>query len=543
MNAYRGNIVDIENRRIFKGEVIVDRGVICSITEKDVEESTYILPGLVDAHMHIESTMVVPSSFARMAVRCGTVGVVADPHEIANVMGVDGIDYMIQNAKKAPLKCFFGVPSCVPATPFESSGAVLDSSIVDALLQRDDLHFLAEMMNFPGVVYNDEEVHKKIKSALKYGKRIDGHAPGLQGEDLTKYAAASITTDHECFSYEEAVSKIKLGMKILIREGSSAKNFESLYQLIDEYPEDVMLCTDDSHPEDLIEVGHVDKIVRMGVKKGVDIFNLLRAATLNPIDHYALNIGKGRVGDVADFIVVDNLKGFNILKTIIGGECVFDQGKVLFDAVDECPVNRFDRDKISLNDLSVELKSGDKIRVITVEDGELITGQKIVEIAKYKDEISFIGEEDILKMVVLSRYDNTPVQVGFIQNFGLKRGAVASSVAHDSHNIIAAGIDDESILHVINELIKNKGGLVIGDKNETDSLPLEVAGLMSLKGGEEVANTYKRLLKKAADMGTNLKSPFMTLAFMSLLVIPELKLGDKGLFDVNQFNFVDLKVK
>jgi len=501
--------------------------------------------------VHIESSMTVPSVFARMVVARGTVAVVSDPHEIANVMGEEGIDYMLEDAGKVPLKIYFGVPSCVPATPFESSGAVLDADAVDRLLARDDLHYLSEMMNFPGVVMGFPEVMAKLESAKKYGKKIDGHAPGLRGDDLQKYVNAGISTDHESFTYEEAVEKIKLGMKILIREGSSARNFETLHKLIDEYPESVMLCTDDSHPDTLIYEGHIDKLLRRGQEEGLDIYNLIRAAVINPVEHYGLDVGMLREGDPADFIIIDNLKSFNVMKTFINGNCVYDNGKVLF-SVEKAPVkNVFNRGKISIDDIKLTLpdsgikgeqmeKQIKKIRVIVAQDGELVTGQELVLPKTENGNLVSDPGRDILKMVVLSRYANDPAQIGFIKNMGLKKGAIASSIAHDSHNIIAVGARDEDIVRAVNRLVENRGGIVVGTAENLLDLPLEVSGLMSTLDGKEVAARYEQLNEEAGKLGTSLMSPFMTLSFMSLLVIPELKLGDKGLFDVTKFEFVEL---
>jgi adenine deaminase len=547
MKKYMGIIVDAVFRRQFKGEITVENGKITSIKEKEHDNEHYILPGLVDAHVHIESSMTVPSVFARMAIAKGTVAVVSDPHEIANVMGEEGIEFMLENSKRSPLKIYFGVPSCVPATPFESSGAVLDAEAVDRLLAKEELCYLSEMMNFPGVILGFPDVMAKLESAKKHGKVIDGHAPGLRGADLQKYIGAGISTDHECFEYEEAVEKIKLGMKILIREGSSARNFETLHRLIDEYPESVMLCTDDSHPDTLIYEGHIDKLIRRGQERGLDIYNLVRAAVFNPVKHYGLNVGLLREGDPADFIIVDDLKSFNVLSTFIGGECVYDKGKVLFPLEKVPAKNVFNRNKISVDDVKLGLPPAEadkeqikKIRAIVARDGELVTGQELFLPSIKNGSLVSDPARDILKMVVLSRYADDPVQIGFIKNMGLKKGAIASSIAHDSHNIIAAGATDKDIVEAVNRLVENKGGIVVGTAENLLDLPLEVAGLMSTLSGEEVASRYQMLNEEARRLGISLKSPFMTLAFMSLLVIPELKLGDKGLFDVMKFEFVEL---
>jgi adenine deaminase len=549
MKTYQGIILDAFSRRQFKGEIAVENGKIIRVEEKEHDNEQYILPGLVDAHVHIESSMTVPSVFARMAVARGTVAVVSDPHEIANVMGEEGIDYMLEDSRKAPLKIFFGVPSCVPATPFESAGAVLDSEAVDRLLARNDLYYLSEMMNFPGVISGFPEVMAKLESAKKYGKVVDGHAPGLRGADLQKYVSAGISTDHECFTYEEAVEKIKLGMKVKIREGSSARNFETLYRLIDEYPELVMLCTDDSHPDTLIYEGHIDKLIKRGQEKGLDIYNLIQAAVINPVEHYGLNVGMLREGDSADFIIVDDLKSFNVLSTFIDGDCVYNEGNVLFPMEKISAKNVFNRSKISIEDVKLAVPPAEKnreqmrkIRVIVAQDGELITGQEPALPKVENGNLVSDPDRDILKLVVLSRYRNDPVQIGFIKNIGLKKGAIASSIAHDSHNIIAVGVADKDIIEAVNRLVENRGGIVVGTTEHLLDLPLEVSGLMSTWSGEEVASRYELLNAEARRLGTSLESPFMTLAFMSLLVIPELKLGDKGLFDVTKFEFVELFV-
>jgi len=549
MKTYQGIILDAFSRRQFKGEIAVENGKIIRVEEKEHDNERYILPGLVDAHVHIESSMTVPSVFARMAVARGTVAVVSDPHEIANVMGEEGIDYMLEDSRKAPLKIFFGVPSCVPATPFESAGAVLDSEAVDRLLARKDLYYLSEMMNFPGVISGFPEVMAKLESAKKYGKVVDGHAPGLRGADLQKYVSAGISTDHECFTYEEAVEKIKLGMKVKIREGSSARNFETLYRLIDEYPELVMLCTDDSHPDTLIYEGHIDKLIKRGQEKGLDIYNLIQAAVINPVEHYGLNVGMLREGDSADFIIVDDLKSFNVLSTFIDGDCVYNEGNVLFPMEKISAKNVFNRSKISIENVKLAVPPAEKnreqmrkIRVIVAQDGELITGQEPALPKVENGNLVSDPDRDILKLVVLSRYRNDPVQIGFIKNIGLKKGAIASSIAHDSHNIIAVGVADKDIIEAVNRLVENRGGIVVGTTEHLLDLPLEVSGLMSTWSGEEVASRYELLNAEARRLGTSLESPFMTLAFMSLLVIPELKLGDKGLFDVTKFEFVELFV-
>lgn len=543
MFTIEGNIVDVINNTITQGVVIVHQGRIQEIISTNKSYGSYILPGLIDAHVHIESSMLTPQQFGKLIVSRGTVGTVSDPHEIANVLGIYGINYMIDNAKLSPLKFNFGVPSCVPATSFETAGSVIGVEDIEDFLNRNEICCLSEMMNYPGVIHRNEDVMAKLNCALKVCKPIDGHAPNIKGEDLASYINAGISTDHECSSLEEAVEKIKLGMKIQIREGSAAKNFESLHPLINLYPESVMLCTDDSHPEDIINEGHIDKIIKKGIKKGLNIFNLLKAATINPVMHYNLNIGLLRVKDPADFIVVDNLNDFNVLQTYINGVKLFDRGKLHFKLRGfPIEINNFKRKNVAISDIKVKAVS-DKIQVIEVEDGELITRSVI---KKAKVESGFIVPDiknDIIKLVVINRYDDISAPaIGFIKNTGIKKGAFGSSIAHDSHNLIIAGTSDVDIMNCINTLIENNGGLVVCSGSETTILPLEVAGLMTNKDGVQVAEQYNVVKQKVHGLGSKLKAPFMTLSFMSLLVIPELKLGDKGLFDVNKFEFTSLFV-
>lgn len=535
-----GKIVDIIGRRIFNAEIEIVDGVISAITETKKEHQNYILPGLVDSHVHIESSMLIPSSFARAAVRNGTVATVSDPHEIANVMGLEGVQYMIENGKRTPFKFYFGAPSCVPATPFETSGAVIDSEMIKDLMNSEDIYYLAEMMNFPGVIYNDDEVIKKIKYANDSDKPIDGHAPGLSGEGLDKYASKNITTDHECTNVQEAIEKIKKGIKIQIREGSAAKDFENLFPLLKTHPKHVMFCTDDCHPDDLLK-GHINKTISRAIKKGADVFDVISAATINPKNHYKLDTGLLQKGDPADLIIVDNLQDFNVLKTYINGEVVFDNGEVLLDKLEEKAINNFSCSKLNANDISVQSQT-DKIKVIVAKDGDLLTGKELIEPKVLNGEIVSDVENDILKIVVVNRYNDSKPQVGFIKNFNLNKGAIAGSIAHDSHNIIAIGTSDKEIVNAINKIIENKGGIVAVNEDSIKELKLDVAGLMSTGEAEEVATKYHEVHTMAKELGSKLTAPFMTMAFMALLVIPELKIGDKGLFDVSKFEFTSLFV-
>jgi adenine deaminase len=483
--------------------------------------------------------MLVPSEFAKLAVVHGTVGTISDPHEIANVCGLEGVEFMIANGRTVPFKFHFGAPSCVPATVFETAGAALNAEAVDALLQKDEIHYLSEMMNFPGVLYGDEEVYKKIASAKKYGKPVDGHAPGLRGDDAKKYINAGISTDHECFTADEALDKLKYGMKILVREGSAAKNFEALIGLMHEHYEMMMFCSDDKHPDSLAD-GHINQLCARAVAKGIDVFKVLQAACINPVQHYKMNIGLLREGDAADIIVVEDLVNFNVLQTYIDGELVADKGKSLVSSHSTELLNNFDCTEKEIDDFAFDVSEiGETVYAIEALDGQLITN-KIVCTPVIKDGFyESDAANDILKIVVVNRYKNAPVAKAFIKNFGIKQGAIASSVAHDSHNIVAVGVDDESLMKAVNLVIKERGGVSAVNKDKEQVLGLPVAGLMSNEDGYKVAAAYTaidKMVKK--EMGSTLTAPFMTLSFMALLVIPHLKLSDLGLFDGDGFKFV-----
>jgi len=536
---FRGNIVDVVGERIFKGIVIVRDSKIAAVREEENSENVYILPGLIDAHIHIESSMLIPSEFARLAVVHGTVGTVSDPHEIANVLGVKGVRFMIENGKKVPFKFYFGASSCVPATGFETAGGSLGLAELDELLQSDDILYLSEMMNFPGVVYGDEQVAQKLALAKKYGKPVDGHAPGLTGELAEKYVRAGISTDHECYTLEEAVEKIRYGMKILIREGSAAKNFEALSDLITEYPEMVMLCSDDKHPNDLVS-GHINQLVKRAFSLGYDKMKVLRCATYNPVKHYRLDAGLLQQGDPADFILVDDLENFTILATYVNGRKVAENGKTLIPSVPVIPVNQFHAKPVKTEDIVVR-PGGKRIRVMKAIDGQLVTEELIVDARIENNEVKTDLEHDVLKIVVMNRYFPAPPAVGFVKGFGLRSGAIASCVAHDSHNIIAVGTDDESIVAAINAIVSSQGGISVASGDEVLVLPLPVAGIMSDEDGYKVAGLYKNLNEQVKKkLKTTLKAPFMTLSFMALLVIPDLKLSDKGLFNGKKFSFTGL---
>ena len=541
-----GNLVDVWKKSIYPAEIIIEKGMIHSIREIDnknlpLSVQGFILPGFVDSHVHIESSMLVPSEFARLAVVHGTVGTVSDPHEIANVCGWEGVEFMIENGREVPFKFNFGAPSCVPATIFETAGAALTSDDVKKLLEKDEIKYLSEMMNFPGVLFKDTEVMKKIAAAHALGKPVDGHAPGLRGDQAKEYIEAGISTDHECFTAEEALDKLQYGMKIIIREGSAAKNFEALIELLEDHPKMILFCSDDKHPDSLV-AGHINQLCARAIAKGIDLFKILRAASVNPVVHYNLDIGLLREGDPADFIIAKDLQHFEILKTYIDGELVAADGKSYIPSVGVNPINQFNCEPV--NESSLKIKTSEypsaegKIPVMEALDGQLITNR--LELIGKQTDGEWVTDttQDVLKMVVVNRYHTAPVAKCFIKNFGFTHGAIASSVAHDSHNIVAIGVDDKSLSEAINLVIKEKGGVSCISGETSQVLGLPVAGLMSAKDGYSVAESYTAIDAMAKGLGSKLAAPFMTLSFMALLVIPHLKLSDKGLFDGDTFSFV-----
>lgn len=535
----RGQLIDIPNRKIFAAEIQVDEKKIVSIRKINQHpDLPYIMPGFIDAHVHVESSMLVPSEFARLAVCHGTVATISDPHEIANVCGMQGVDYMIENGKQVPFKFYFGAPSCVPATPFETAGAEISASDINELLKREEVLYLAEMMNWPGTVNKDPLVMEKIALAKKYQKPVDGHAPGLRGEIAAKYASTGITTDHECFTLDEALDKVKLGMKIAIREGSAAKNFEALIDILDEHAGMVMFCSDDKHPDNLA-LGHINELAARAVAKGKDLFDVLEAACITPIHHYHMNVGYLRLNDPADFIVVEDLKNFKVKATYINGEKVAENGRTLIKPVKNELINNFNTSLKKESEFQIPAK-GSKVRVIEALDGQLITPEIHGSIRIVDGLAASNVEDDVLKITVVNRYEDAAPAMAFIKNIGLKKGAIASSVGHDSHNIIAVGVDDKSLCRAINLVIENKGGVSVASPDGDLVLALPVGGLMSAEDGYKIAEAYTEIDRKAKNLGSKLQSPFMTLSFMALLVIPDLKLSDKGLFSGQKFEFTEV---
>ncbi len=533
-----GLLVDVHQRRIEPREICFENGRITEIRPVDRIDDGFILPGFVDAHVHIESSMLVPSEFARLAVVHGTVATVSDPHEIGNVLGAEGVRFMIENGRQVPLKFYFGAPSCVPATPLDPGGAELGPGEVETLLADPNVLYLSEVMNYPGVLAGDEDVLAKIRAAQRVGKPVDGHAPMVRGEDARRYAAAGISTDHECTSFPEAREKLEYGMKILIREGSAARNFDDLIRLMPRYPDRLMFCSDDKHPDALVE-GHIDQLVRRAVEQGYDRYDVLRATSINPVEHYGLDVGLLRVGDPADFLRVDNLENFRVLETWIDGELVARNGQSLIPKVAFSPVNRFEIGPVDPEAFAVP-SPGNAMRVIVAIDGAIVTEEEVIRPTVRNGFAVADSDRDLLKIVVVNRYAEAPPAVGFVRNFGIRRGAIASSVAHDSHNLIAVGSDDVLIARALNLLVESRGGISAVGANSERLLPLPVAGLMSDQDAWTVAREYARMTRMAHALGSRLSAPFMTLSFLSLVVIPALKIGGRGLFDVNKFAFTTL---
>lgn len=542
MQRITGNLIDIRNREIYPAEIIWSGQKILHINRIAQAEDQYILPGFIDAHIHIESSMLVPTEFARIAVTHGTVATVSDPHEIANVCGIAGVEFMIANANQSPLKFNFGAPSCVPATPFETAGAILDAADIDYLLGKPEVKYLAEMMNFPGVLAGDDLVMSKIAVAQKHKKPIDGHAPGLLGAEAKRYIAAGISTDHECFTKEEALGKLQEGMLILIREGSAAKNFDALIGLMKQYPGRMMFCSDDQHPDALVK-GHINQLVKRAITYGIDLFEVLHAACILPAKHYQLEVGLLQEGDPADFITIDNLESFEVTATYIDGREVYNKGNISFEIPPVTPINNFNVTFKKAGDFAIACNDHTgavSCNIIEALNGQIVTGLSMATLTIQNGYIQPDITQDIIKICVVNRYGNAPVAKGFVRNFGIRNGALASSVAHDSHNIVVAGTDDESICAAVNAIIEHKGGISFFDGTYMEVMPLPVAGLMTTENAYNTAKQYEHIDTAVKAAGCTLDAPFMTLSFLALPVIPSLKMTDKGLFDVNKFSFTDI---
>lgn len=540
-----GTLIDPLQKTSFGAQMILDdNGTIEAIEPTESPDSGFIMPGLIDSHVHIESSMLTPAAFARAAVVHGTLAAVADPHEIANVLGEAGVKLMLQLAQQTPFIFGFGVPSCVPATPFESAGAELDAETVARLLNLPGITHLAEMMNVPGVLNKDPTVLRKIAAAQALGKPIDGHAPGLTGDAMQAYAKAGITTDHESLTFDEARDKLEAGIMLQIRYGSAARHFETFLPLLNRYPERCMFCSDDKHPNDLIH-DHINTIAATAFKRGVALHAILQAACVNPVKHYKLPIGLLQPGDYADFILVDDLHTFKPREVWLRGKCVVRDGESFLPPGEISVVpNHFNAVCLELDALKLPKVSSRKIRVIGIRDGQLITDHLIENPVVKEGHIAADPANNLNKLVVYNRYQPAKPAIALVRGFGLTRGALASSIAHDSHNIIAVGATDAALLTAINEVVINKGGLAVADDNRKvlTSLPLPLAGLISTEPAETVARAYSDCDHLAKLLGTRLTAPFMTLSFLALPVIPKLKLTDKGLFDGELFKHVGITV-
>ncbi|REE28506.1 adenine deaminase [Methanothermobacter defluvii] len=535
----RGNILNVFTGDIYPAEIEVAGGRVRCVRSISGNFSVIILPGFIDAHLHIESSMLTPSSFAAAAIPHGTVSTISDPHEIANVMGVDGVRFMIDDAAATPMKFYFTAPSCVPATPFETAGAEITAREIEELLRMDSVVALGEMMNFPGVIAGDDGVMAKIEAARDLNMPVDGHAPLLSGDELCTYIGAGISTDHECVSPEEVLEKRRLGMKIMAREGSSARNLRDLAAAGCDF-----LVSDDIHPADLLE-GHMDRILRRAVDYGIDPVSAVQMVTINPAEHYGLSTGAIAPGWDADFVVVDSLRDFNVKRVYIDGRPVAEEGRYL---IKRRGGTRAPPRKLEVPDFPVERldfrAEGDEatVRVIDVLDGQLITEESVATLEVEDGAVQADTSSDILRVSVLDRYGRGNISSGFVHGFGLQEGAIASTVAHDSHNLIVVGVDPELMKRAVDILKKAGGGLVAVAEDDHRVLQLPVAGLMSDGDVFEVADGFENLNTFTEQLGSRLSAPFMTMSFLSLLVIPRLKIGDRGLFDVEKFEFVDVLV-
>ena len=571
MMEFKAYILDVIANTIYPASITIKDGMFSEVTPIVVTDDTeldfdgLVLPGLIDAHIHIESSMLTPAQFAKIAVRYGVTSAVCDPHEIANVLGIEGVEFMIENASQVPFNFYFTAPSCVPATPFETSGYSLGVSEIEYLLQKDEIIGLGEMMNFPGVINGDEEVLKKLDLARKYKKPIDGHAPLLSGENLDKYLEHDILTDHECVSFLEAFEKKRKGMKIMVREGSSAKNMEdifnfkdSIYDLefggLEEIPPSVLenniyslmfdfIVSDDKNSVDLVQ-GYLNESIKKAVDLGIGVLKAIDMTTVNPAYFYKLNSGVIVENAQADFIVIDELDTFKVLKTYIAGECVFDGENVLFDVPEVEAENSMNVGLKTPQDFDINYDGDEcEVNVIKCFDGQLLTEKETATLKTKDGVIQSDILNDILKISVVERHGKNHVSNGFIKGFGLKKGAIASSIAHDSQNIVVIGYNSKDMADAVNRVIENKGGLAVESEDFDDSLSLPIAGLMTNEDAFEVASKLKHLQKMAYALGCEINEPFMTMAFMSLLVMPSIKLSDKGLFDVDSFEFMDVIIK
>lgn len=550
-----GRVVNVFNGEINETNLAIKGSIIAAIGNKYKQgkeiidlEGKFLAPGLIDAHLHIESTLLQPAELARVIVARGTTSVINDPHEVANVLGVRGVEMMLEAAEDLPCDFFSTVPSCVPATAMETAGAAIDSEQVEKLLQHPGVVGLGEMMNYPGVLEGDPEVMKKILAAHRAGKVVDGHAPGLSGSELQAYLATGISTDHETITADEALEKIKSGMKVIIRHGSASSSLEELLPLVNaDNIDSFMFGSDDREAAELINRGHLDDLLKTAVKMGSDPVMLIRMATINAAAHYRLNDrGALAPGCLADIVVFDNLKDFNVEMVVKDGLLAARQGSAILD-IDK---KDFPREALQSVNVLSELEAGDfdynpgtcEVPVIGVVPGQLVTEKLYMDTER--SEGGFVRANPgagLNKIAVIERHHASGrVAVALVKGLGLKRGALASTVAHDSHNILVAGVEEMAMAAAVNELVKMGGGFVAANENGEvmASLALQIAGLMSLEPALVVAEKMDNLLKAAKELGSALPQPFLTLAFLALPVIPSLKITDRGLFDVDNFTFL-----
>lgn len=560
-----GNLVNVITKEIYKATIGIKNGKIVYVgdgennglknevnSKKILHTNKFLLPSFIDSHIHIESSTLIPSEFAKLAVKHGTCAVITDPHEIANVLGVEGIKFMIENSKDTPIEIYFNIPSCVPAAEGFETSEKINIEDTKQLKKNKRILGLAEVMNFPGVINCNPEIIKKIKLFNSKNFVIDGHSPNLKGNLLNAYVLF-IRSDHESMNYGEAIEKLRKGMYLMIREGSAAKNLDVLKDIIKNKisTDNCMLCCDDIHADELNE-RHIDLLIKKAIEMGMDAVDAIRMATINPANYFNLkNLGAIAIGRNANITIVNDLKDFKVDTVIFKGKVVVSNGKFILRTkqrkISEKFTNTIKIRKFCIDNLKIKArkkKGKEKVRVIKAINGKIFTEERIEEIS-IKD--GFLTEDtrrDILKIVVVDRHKGENFCVGFVKNFGIKSGAIASSISHDAHNVIAVGSDDVSFIKAISEIDKIQGGIVVVCKNKDNedkiySLPLRIAGLMS-DNTEEVLKNTDVLKKKAKEIGCKLNEPFMTLSFLTLSVIPELKITDKGLVDVRDFKFVDL---
>jgi adenine deaminase len=545
-------IVNVFSGRIIQGNIAVKDGYIVGFGDYDAAatmdvKGRYVAPGFIDAHVHIESSMTGVTEFARAVVPCGTTTVVADPHEIANVLGTVGIDYMLRSAEDQPMDCLFTLPSCVPATDMETAGARLTAGDLESFMDHPRIVGLAEMMNYPGVIFTDAGVMAKLAMARRHHRTMDGHAPGLSGRRLLAYAAAGIASDHECTRAEEALEKLELGLRIMVREGTCARNLEALLPVINAQTwHRMMWCTDDRHPHDLLAEGHVDAVIRKAVAHGVDPLTAIRMGTINPADYFGIaDAGAIAPGRKANLVIFSDLGDIHAEQVFYMGRPVAENGRMLPRVQRPAPVAV----PLSMNlkpdhlDFSIPA-TGRRMRVIRAIADQVVTRCEIMDVTEINGLAVADLAGDIIKLAVVERYTGQArTGRGFVTGLGLKRGAIASSVAHDSHNIIVAGVTDADMRAAVTAVVKMGGGLAaVADGKLLASLPLPVAGLMSDQPVEAVRRQMDGMLASAKDLGATLADPFMTLGFLALPVIPDLKLTDLGLVDVARFAIVPLFV-